>query len=192
MMEAGAIKQYASAFIMLAAAALLMWMGEFFDNPPRIAQNRLLVAMPDARDARFDKTVILVLMHEKAESFGLVLNKPAPGGEYYFGGPMERDKKIYALHSPDVKMKETIVIKGLNLGIVEGQAAVDKLKSEKVRPKWHIVVKGYSGWGKRQLNSELDRGDWKVVAFSEKLVEQTKPEQMWEKALAQPAVTESK
>lgn len=187
MAESG-IKSYASAFMMLAAAALLMWLGDFFDNPPNIAHHQLLVAAPDARDARFENAVILVLLQQKEGSFGFVVNQPAPGGGYYFGGPMERDKKIYALHSMDVRLKDTILIKGLNLGIVEGQEAVDRLMNEKKKPGWYIVLKGYSGWGKRQLTSELDRGDWKVVAFSEKLVERTRPERMWEAALGQPEI----
>jgi putative transcriptional regulator len=52
--------------------------------PPTAAQSpspvslagQLLVAAPAMTDPRFDRTVILVVRHDKAGAFGIVVNRP--------------------------------------------------------------------------------------------------------------------
>jgi putative transcriptional regulator len=173
---------------MLAAAALLLFAAERFDAPPNLAHHRLLVASPEMKDERFRETVILMLRQSKPGSIGLVLNKPAADSDYFIGGPMEPENRIFVLHTLDQALPGTLEINDLGLGLLEGEAAVQALQQAERKPRWHIVVKGYAGWGKRQLTRELDGGGWRVIAYDEKLITRTPPEKMWENAMQLPVL----
>ncbi len=168
-------------YVMLALAALLIWIGGQFDNTPNWAHHRIIVSTTDTKGTVFDKSVILMLQHRKHGSFGLIINQPAKDGSYYIGGPMEQDK-IYALHSTDVIFPDSMVMKDIETGVLEGEEAVAKLKAAEPKPKWYAIIKGYAGWGKRQLTNEITYGTWHVVDYDAKLVRETKPELMWETA----------
>jgi len=139
------------------------------------------VSTEDTKGSVFDKTVILMLQHRKQGSVGLIVNKPAKDGTHFIGGPVET-YRIYALHSLDVILPDSMIMKDIQTAVLEGDAAIEKLKKADPKPKWYIIVKGYSGWGKRQLNSELAAGTWNVVNYDEKLVRETKPDAMWDAA----------
>lgn len=173
---------------MLGAAALLLFVAERFDMPQPLAHRKLLVAPREMKDERFRETVILMLLHSKPSSVGLVINKPATDNNHFIGGPMEPDQKIYALHSLDVKLPATLEIGGLGLGLLDGAEAVRQLQTSERKPRWHIVLKGYAGWGKRQLTSELSRCGWHVIDYDAQLVTATPPERMWETAIRRPSV----
>lgn len=174
-------------YVMLALGAILIWIGGIFDNTPDWAHHRLLVAN-SSTGSGFEKTVILMLQHRKAGSLGFVINRPVkdkPG--HFTGGPMENDK-IYALHSTDVVLPDSMLMKDIDTAVLQGDEAVKKLEQAEKKPKWWIIVHGYSGWGKRQLNSELTFGGWNVVAYDKKLVRETKPEDMWAAASRLPTI----
>lgn len=175
-----------SGYILIALAALLLWIGGKFDNSIGLAHHQILIAAPELKDGIFDETVLLMLKHTKQSALGVVLNKPAKEGDYFVGGPMEQDKRVYMLHSLDVTLPETVAVKSFNLGVLEGQEQVDKMLAAAMKPAWYRVIRGYAGWGKRQLASELDRGGWQIVLYDEKFIRETRPEEMWRKAQTMP------
>jgi len=177
-------------YVMLALAVLLIWIGGQFDNTHNWGHHRLVVSTADTKGTVFDKSVILMLQHRKHSSFGLIVNQPAKEGGYYIGGPMEQHK-IYALHSTDVVFPGSAILKDIETGVLEGEEAVAKLKSAEPKPKWYIIIKGYCGWGKRQLTNELAYGTWHVVNYDEKLVRETKPELMWDAANKLPGLEQA-
>jgi len=172
-------------YVLLVLGALLIWIGGHFDNTPNWAHHRLLVSTADTKGSVFENTVILMLQHRKHGSFGLIVNKTSKDGSHFVGGPMEQSK-IYALHSTDVILPDSMVMKDIQTAVLEGDAAIEKLKAADPKPKWYIIVRGYSGWGKRQLNRELSSKTWLVVDYDDKLVRETKPELMWEEANKKP------
>lgn len=170
-----------SGYLFIALAALLIWVGGQLNNSIGSAHHQLLVAVPAVKDGVFDEAVILMLQHTTQSGLGLVVNKPGEG-EFFNGGPVERDKKYYLLHSLDVTWPNSVIMTDLNLGVVEGGEDVKDLLKEDKQPKWHRLVNGYAGWGRRQLARELDIGTWQVVPYDEKLVRETPPADMWQAA----------
>lgn len=40
---------------------------------------------------------------------------------------------------------------------------------------------GYAGWAARQLQAEIERGDWRVVPGDQQLIFDAKPGEIWDK-----------
>lgn len=173
-------RQRLAGWALVAGAVLLLFAADFFDMPPNVAHRKLLVTTEKVTDARFARSVILVINQEKQSSLGLILNHPGVGG-VFTGGPMEQDKWVYVLHTLDAAIPETKHLAEIGLGIVVGQENIDRLLAKK--PAWSRVLKGYCGWDKRQLARDLDDGYWRVIDFDGKLVMETPPENMWEEAV---------
>lgn len=183
-----ATRKYAKydGYVLLALGALLIWIGGIFDNTPNWAHHKLLVSSPATAGSFFEKTVILMLQHRKEGSFGLVVNRPDKSGEFYIGGPMQQEK-IYALHSTDVIFPDSMVMQDIDTAVLQSEG-VEELKNAAKKPEWYIILHGYAGWGKRQLNLELAYGGWRVVEADKKLLRATPPEKMWDAATAAPAL----
>lgn len=99
----------------------------------------------------------------------------------YFGGPVE-PYRPFTLHSRDVMPKHSVPLDDDTAFNVEDD--VLQALAEDAAPKRLIFVLGYSGWAAGQLEGELDRGDWYVVAPEPDLVFGTEPDRMWERAAA--------
>ena len=168
-------------FILLAAGLILIALAERFDAPSKAALNRIVVASERVTHPDIAKSVVLIIMQNRDGALGLRLNQPDPEGGF-FGGAVERDVKTYALHSLDVKFSETKPLSLRDIGLLEGKEAVDRLEMVDKKPAWHRVFKGYSGWGKRQLDMDLADGLWFLVPYDDKFVRETVPEEMWGKA----------
>lgn len=177
-----------SGIILLAGGLVLIALAGHFDSPPNAAQQQIVVATERVTRAELARSVVLVISQTKNRAWGLRLNDPAPGGEYFYGGAVERESSVHALHSLDVAFPETKVMKSNNLGLLQGKAAVEKLRAARQKPSWHRVFRGYSGWGKRVLNVDLDSGLWHLIAYDEKFVKETEPSLMWEKAMKMPRI----
>ena len=59
-----------------------------------------------------------------------------------------------------------------------------KALAEDTAPKSLLFVLGYAGWAGGQLEGELKRGDWYVVAADPALVFSAEPGRIWERAIA--------
>lgn len=167
-------------YIMLAVGLALFTIGGIFSNAPLKGQHKFLVATSDMPMKEFDKAVVFILAHNKGMARGLIVNMPgrkkgAPG----FGGPQERGK-IFALHTLDVRLPETIVMDDVGLGLEEGKASVDKIRNAKTKPAWYVVVDGYTGWAAGQMEQEMSDGDWELVEFDRKVLTTTPPAKLWD------------
>jgi putative transcriptional regulator len=169
------------AYIMLALGFLLFMIGGHFNDAPLAGQHKLLVATPSMPMKELQQTVIFMAGHNKTQAYGIVINKPGSKGAPGYGGPLEKDK-IYALHSLDVKLPETQVMQDVELGFVEGQAGVDKLKNAKIKPSWYIIVRGYTGWGAGQVEQEISAGNWEFVEFDKNAITSTPSVKLWDVA----------
>jgi putative transcriptional regulator len=170
---------------------------------------QLLVAAPQLLDPNFSHTVIYVLHHDPSGALGLVINRPLgeapldrvlallqgrdigakpdgdnPSGDpllVFSGGPVE-PYRGFTLHSRDVMPADSVPIDA-DTAYNEGDDVLQALADHKA-PKSLIFALGYSGWAPGQLESELDRGDWYVVAPDPTLVFGTEPDRLWERAVA--------
>jgi putative transcriptional regulator len=168
---------------------------------------RLLVATPSLSDSNFDRTVVFMLQHDRGGALGIVVNRPLgevplagllallpePDGEapaepapdallpVFYGGPVE-PYRAFTLHSRDVMPENSVPVDEETAFNVQGD--VLRALAGGSAPARTLFALGYSGWGPGQLESELGRGDWFVVAADPALIFNEDPARTWEQAVA--------
>lgn len=168
--------------LLIVTAVALFWAAQHFDLRAQQAHHKLLVSTAKVRGDVFEKSVIFVLHHLKSGATGIVLNKdnmPETPGRHV-GGPVGQDK-YFTLHTPDAKTAESVEMKGVGLALTEGRVTGEKLLAQSPPPAWHVTVQGYAGWSGRQLDLEIDQGEWRVIPYDAGLV-RLKGEAMWDAA----------
>lgn len=171
------------------------------ETGPESFAGKLLVADKSMLDPRFAQTVIYLVRHDEKGAFGLIINKPlvkipladllrqlnVEGTEtqaeleLYFGGPVQGELG-FVLHSRDfAAAKATATVQG-------GYAVSDvrqvlRAISEQKGPEKALFAVGYAGWAAKQLDAELERGDWSVVDADEDLVFDLPVSEKWSAAL---------
>lgn len=159
------------AYIMFFLGLLLFTIGGHFNTSPMIGNHQLLVAT-SAVAPEFKNAVIFVITHTRGGAQGIIINK---GGN---GGPVEKDK-VFALHTLDVSTNYTQELADIQLGLVTDPKGIEQLKKAKTKPKWHIIVKGYAGWGAGQMEQEITDSFWSLVEFDKDFVTKTPQSKMW-------------
>jgi putative transcriptional regulator len=166
----------------------------------------LLLAMPQLVDPNFTRSVVFMIEHGDAGSFGLVINQPSPiraselldslempwnGAEdevVWAGGPVAPTTG-WVLHEPIAALPMT---RGLgSSGTIEVSDAIALSTSpEKLRvlatspPRRLRMFLGYSGWARGQLASEMARGSWLVAEPDPEIVFDTPAADIWTRAMA--------
>ncbi len=161
----------------------------------------LLVAMPQLADPNFRRAVILVVHHDEASTFGLVLNRevglsvrelceslefPWNGGtsiDVAWGGPVE-SQTGWLLFQDDLDTE----IFDEQISHLEGElcfaGSMGVLQKLAERPPQDLrVFLGYAGWGGGQLESELAQGVWVVAPPSPDVVFDVPVDEMWDHVL---------
>lgn len=155
---------------------------EFEKDVPEMTslQGCFLMAAPDLLDPNFYRSVVLLVQHDEEGAFGLVLNKPtrktvrevweqlgreecAFDGLLYLGGPVTGP--LMVLHD-DESRGDAEVLPGVY--VTASKEGIDSLVESP--PARMRVFTCYSGWGAKQLESELDEGAWIVVPATVELV----------------------
>lgn len=167
---------------------------------------QLLVAMPQMRDPRFERSVIYVCAHTSDGAMGLVVNKlmdnltfddmlsqlDIDGGQgseeirVHFGGPVETGRG-FVLHSAEYVQDGTLVIDD-NVALT---ATIDILKSiaHGEGPKHSLLALGYAGWSAGQLDDEIQANGWLSVPADDLLVFGDNLETRWEAAMGKLGVS---
>ncbi len=158
----------------------------------------LLIAIPDLHDSNFYRTVIVVFRHDQEGASGVVLNRPSdvsvsqvwqeitkdgqPSSSecqdfVHVGGPVEGP--LIGLHT-SLALAETPVIPGVFISM--GRENLNSLVEQKEQS--FKIFSGYSGWGPRQLESEIEQGGWlTLVAKHEHIFDS--PEGLWKQVCHQ-------
>ncbi len=174
---------------------------------------QLLLAMPGMTDPRFDHSVIYICSHSEEGAMGLVVNSAAANIDFYglldqlgvdydpnllfsaddkansddngiilhAGGPVEVGRG-FILHSADYIQDSTLVISQT----VALTATVDILAAiaNGEGPKDFIIALGYTGWGKGQLEKEINRNSWLNIEPDDQLLFRTDLDLKWPRAMA--------
>jgi putative transcriptional regulator len=138
-----------------------------------------LVATPDLVDPNFNQSVILMVHHDETGASGLILNRasnttigeifelepPLQTGarSIYVGGPV--NGPIMAIHQC-VSLGERDLIDQVYFSM--GRENIVGIISQTLRP--FRLFCGYSGWGKNQLEAEIEAGGWLVAAATQELL----------------------
>ncbi|MAF48199.1 MAG: YqgE/AlgH family protein [Rhodospirillales bacterium] len=161
---------------------------------------KFLVASPRMADSNFAKTVIYLCKHDADGAFGLILNRAggkvsmadmlrsfsvAPGKaegvmQFRLGGPVHVDVG-FILHTAEFSAGTSICRQG-GLAVSSGREILDAFAAG-ARPEKSVLFFGYSGWGAGQLEGELKRKDWVIVAADRGMIFGANPKTMWRRAL---------
>ena len=173
--------------------------GKHYDS----VKDFFLIATKKIRDNRFEKTVILMLEHDKKGALGIVINKPmgkiSLGSliskvddqsinkkelynfkiPVYWGGPID-DHKMLILHSKDYKNEST---KEYNKFSTSNDLRTLVEIAEKKGPKKSLVVLGISAWNFGQLDGEIELERWTLSESNMDLIFETEDNKKWLKAI---------
>ena len=173
--------------------------GKFYSS----VKNHFLIATEKMTDSRFSKTVIIMLESDENGAWGLAINKrlgtmpiallidPSLNTSeereelfelnipIFWGGPVD-PKEIFILHSNEYKSKSTI--KYENISISQDYEILFDI-AKKQGPKKSLVILGYSGWGKGQLEGEMERDHWILSDIDLDITFDEESKTKWNKAI---------
>ena len=164
-------------------------------------EGKLLLAMPNMVDERFDRAVIYVCSHTSEGAMGLVINEPMLALTFeelleqleievvepisnillHRGGPVESGRG-FVLHSADFAQDSTMIVSE-SLALT---ATVDILRAiaQGQGPKNHLLALGYAGWGAGQIEAEIQQNAWLTANADEEVIFHTELEDKWPRAMA--------
>jgi putative transcriptional regulator len=139
---------------------------------------KLLIAMPDMGDPRFEKSVVLVCAHSEDGAMGLIVNKPVPSVDFstlaeqldlptegpvprlplHFGGPVETGRG-FVLHSTDYQSPTASMEIPGGYRMTTTLDVLEELAAHR-GPKERLLALGYAGWGPGQLEGEIQHNGW--------------------------------
>jgi len=162
---------------------------------------KLLIAMPDMGDARFDRSVVYMCAHSSDGAMGLIVNKPTPDIRFsdlleqlsidegdlttdvrvHFGGPVETGRG-FVLHTSDYASGAGTMEVADGIAMT---ATLDILEdiATGAGPNRSMLGLGYAGWGPGQLEGELVRNGWLVCDATEDILFGRAAEHKWTAAL---------
>lgn len=163
---------------------------------------RLLVAMPNMGDPRFEKSVVFMCAHDETGAMGLIVNKVVPdltlstlleeltighkGGladttPVFVGGPVETARG-FLLHSAEFADRDSIRVKG-DYAVT---GTIDALRNAMGEngPRERLFALGYAGWGAGQLEDEIRNNAWLVCEATHDLVFGTDQDTKWARAMS--------
>ncbi len=162
----------------------------------------LLIAPPALADPNFDRTVVLLAVHNDGGALGFVINRAAQVtlgdlvayagyGEGWkhdrsavlYGGPVQ-PSSVWILASDGAELAGDIIGIGDRLRISSTKPAFDALVRDLERggAMGRRALLGYSGWGPGQLESEMAAGAWLPVGLDEEIVLDLELDTKWERA----------
>ena len=164
---------------------------------------KLLIALPDIGDDRFERAVILVCSHDDEHTMGIVLNQTIEGlqlsellnqlevpvtsepasQDVVSGGPVGQEQG-FVLHSADYENDGSSLTVLPNLRLTTTKEALHAIVSDQP-PRKSLFALGYTGWGPQQVEQELADNAWLVADADENIVFDRDYASKWDRALHQ-------
>lgn len=170
---------------------------------------RLIIAMPNIGDPRFERSVIYLFAHQEDGAMGLIVNQPAddlsiddlldqldldiegdgPTTQVRVGGPVEMERG-FVLHSDDYRASDATMKVDDGISV---STTVDILKAIATGdgPEKVLLALGYAGWGPGQLEREILENGWLHCEADVDIVFDDDDETKWSRALAKIGVNPS-
>lgn len=158
----------------------------------------LLVSMPQLTDPNFNRSVVLLCKHSEEGAFGVIVNRPLVTTgrvvvqldppvatdrelQVWIGGPVEPQRSwILAGDTPDESEPAMQIADGLFLST--SPELLRRLLEPNPPSRARLMV-GYSGWGKGQLEAELQASAWLMSDVDPDLIFNIPADRMWEAAI---------
>ena len=155
----------------------------------------LLLANPHLHDPNFLRTVVFLCDHNPEGSFGFVLNRKLDYsiGEFipeladfsipvFEGGPVELNTLHFLHQYPDLIPGGKEILDGVFWG-GEFEKLIELIKEKTLDPTKIRFFLGYSGWGKGQLNAEMDEKTWIVAPALKRFIFADNITELWKEVL---------
>ena len=166
---------------------------------PSFLSGKLLLAMPGMADARFERAVIAMCMHDQNGAIGIGIGHKragisfrgllrqldidpgaAPDCAVHHGGPVEPGRG-FVLHSSDWDGEDSVKVDGPKGEIFAMTGTIDVLRAiaEGMGPSRWIVALGYAGWDEGQLDEEMTRHGWFAARAESRILFDTPTDERW-------------
>ena len=140
--------------------------------------NHFIISMPHMNDPIFSKSLIYICEHDNDGAMGLIINKPMisknaadiiqqtglaqiePPPDIYFGGPVNLEMGLI-LHDANYNIEGTLTISKY-VALTSNKQIVLDLKNGGGPDEFRFSF-GYTGWGKGQIEREIENGDWLLM-----------------------------
>lgn len=200
------------AVLVTASAAALVWVSRqhfparrsrlggvalLSGRAAELAPGRFLVARRDLGDPNFERTVVVLLRHDRRSSMGLVINRrtgvalselfpkqkgtPRTSDPIFWGGPVGMTGALALLRAEREAEAEEI-LPGVHL--ITSKEVLEKKLAENLGSGRLRIYLGYCGWGPGQLQQELELGAWHLMPGESNLVFDPAPETVWQRLIA--------
>ena len=161
------------------------------------SQGRLLISEPFLQNAYFQRSVVLLVEHNREGSMGFVLNKKThlivntffpeledcPLIPIYLGGPVSSNRLFFIHTLGDLIIPDAIKINDQLYFDGDFNAILRYIKNgHSIEGKVKFFL-GYSGWQKGQLDNEITQNSWVVNHTSNSNVLFAEGEDYWKQAL---------
>ena len=182
------------AFILSLAVTASVWAES---EPDYKAQ--FLVATPSLLDPMFSRSVILLLNNDDKGALGIIVNRPTPAtiaqifphiehaagrtDNLYLGGPVRPTRIFVLLRSAEAPPATEMVLPGVYVST--RQPSFDHVLANNWPAERFRILAGYAGWAAGQLDSEIERGDWRFFPVTEAALFDVPAEHLWEALNAQ-------
>ncbi len=156
------------------------------------AKGVFLVARKGMLDPRFRQSVVLLVAHGPGGTLGVVVNRatdvsledvlpqletPGRKARLYFGGPVGMDTLMFLIRSEEPLEQTTNVMGDVYFG-GDRNTLEHLLEEERESHELRLFV-GHSGWAPGQLDSELNRGDWRLFRANAFTVFEKRLDSIW-------------
>ena len=184
------LKETALATVLSFAAATVVAGAEPGLRP---AKGRFLVAEPDLRDPNFSETVVLLTEYGEDGAMGVIVNWPtaAPAAELipqiegigeiedtiFVGGPVSRQVMLMLVRSEAELPEAEHIFADVHMSM--SRELLQRLVSGELESGDMRLYSGHAGWAPGQLDFELERGGWRVLAGDADLVFAADPDKVW-------------
>ena len=167
-----------------------------------LGKGQLLVASRQIKASMFAESVVLLVDYNLHGATGLILNKrtgikpstilpeveglQGKTGTVFVGGPVFGNKITMLIRSKDQPKESKHVFEDIYFAFskVVLQKMID---DDKNGDSFHLFA-GYSGWAPGQLEREISRGDWHVMAADGNVVFNKEPSEIWNELIRRTSV----
>lgn len=179
------------AAALLAAAALVVAAAAAHAQPAP-EHGVLLVAKPSILDPNFSRTVVLVTRAPDGGTIGVILNRPTkqsladvlPGDArlarftepIHFGGPVERVGLFAVFRAAESPGESVPAFADVHIAL-HPETVEQLLRKPPAALRFFF---GYSGWAPGQLEREVGRGDWWMIAADAETIFRQDTATLWD------------
>ena len=160
----------------------------------KLGKGKFLVASRSLQDPNFARTVVLLVEYDADGAVGVIVNRPTsvplgdalpevesvqrPRDVIYLGGPVALDRMLILLRTRDQPPQSLRVFDR-----VFASSSVAALRASLTRGDAVRAFAGYAGWGPKQLDQEVARGDWLVGPAESDAVFADAPGAIWDELI---------